>query len=121
MITRRLAALATLGLRRAAAALLFAAAVVPAAADDAAARRATGRKLFMQGTVPSCAVCHTLRDAGAEGAVGPVLDELKPDAERVATALRNGVGNMPSFKASLTEEQITTLSRYIAEVTGGGK
>ena len=48
-----------------------------------------GRKLFNSLT-PSCAICHTLKDAGASGAVGPSLDELKPDAARVAKALRNG-------------------------------
>ena len=46
-----------------------------------------GKKLFTTLAVPACAVCHTLKDAGAEGAVGPVLDELKPDAARVSKAL----------------------------------
>ena len=95
--------------------LLIAALAMPAHADQALLNQ--GRTLFTKGAVPSCAVCHTLKDAGAEGQVGPILDELKPDAGRVATALRNGVGNMPSFKASLSEEQIDTLARYIATVT----
>ena len=98
-----------------AAASAMALAASSACADDALV--SAGRALFTKGAVPSCAVCHTLKDAGAEGQVGPVLDELKPDANRVATALRNGVGNMPSFKASLSEEQINTLARYIATVT----
>lgn len=79
---------------------------------------ALGKRLFTQ-AVPSCAVCHTLKDAGAEGQVGPVLDELKPDATRVATALRNGVGAMPSFKASLSEEQIVAVAKYVAAATQG--
>jgi len=87
----------------------------PACADDA--QLALGKRLFTQGAVPSCAVCHTLKDAGAEGQVGPVLDELKPDAARVATALRNGVGSMPSFKATLSEEQILALAKYVAVAT----
>jgi cytochrome c6 len=87
----------------------------PACADDA--QLALGKRLFTQGAVPSCAVCHTLKDAGAEGQVGPVLDELKPDAARVATALRNGVGSMPSFKASLSEEQILAVAKYVAAAT----
>lgn len=98
-----------------AAASAVALAAPSAMADDALIT--AGRALFTKGAVPACAVCHTLKDAGAEGQVGPVLDELKPDANRVATALRNGVGNMPSFKASLSEEQINTLARYIATVT----
>ena len=89
------------------------------AADDAA-QMAVGKKLFTT-AVPACAVCHTLKDAGAEGAVGPVLDELKPDAARVAKALRDGLGSMPSFKATLTEDQIAALARYVAKASGGEK
>ncbi|MBC7940535.1 MAG: cytochrome c [Chitinophagaceae bacterium] len=89
-------------------------------ADDSA-QLALGKKLFTQGAMPACAICHTLRDAGAEGAVGPILDELKPDAARVATALRNGLGNMPSYKATLSEEQILALARYVARASGASK
>lgn len=85
------------------------------AADDALAQ---GRRLFTGGAAPACAVCHTLKDAGSEGAVGPVLDELKPDEARVAQALRNGVGNMPSYRATLSDEQIQALARYVAAVAG---
>ncbi|HZH08349.1 MAG TPA: cytochrome c [Lautropia sp.] len=81
----------------------------------------SGKELFLKGTVPSCAVCHTLQEAGAEGAVGPVLDELKPDAARVAKALRDGLGQMPSFKDKLTEDQIAALSLYVAKASGGGQ
>jgi mono/diheme cytochrome c family protein len=63
-------------------------------------------------------VCHTLKDAGSEGAVGPVLDELKPDAARVANALRNGLGNMPSYKAVLSDAQIKALAQYVAKASG---
>ena len=58
-----------------------------------------GKKLFSTAT-PACALCHTLKDAGAEGAVGPVMDEIKPYAARVAKALRNGLGNIPSYSNS---------------------
>lgn len=87
----------------------------PAFADEAA-RMALGRKLF--GTaVPACALCHTLRDAGAAGAVGPVLDELQPDAARVARALRDGIGAMPSFKATLSEADIEALALYVSRAS----
>lgn len=89
------------------------------AADDAA-KMALGKKLFMT-SVPACAVCHTLKDAGSEGAVGPVLDELKPDAARVSKALRDGLGAMPSFKATLSEADIEALSYYVARATGAAK
>ncbi|WP_298209618.1 cytochrome c [Acidovorax sp.] len=89
------------------------------AADDAA-QMALGKKLFTTAT-PACAICHTLKDAGAEGAVGPVLDELQPEASRVAKALRDGVGSMPSFKSSLTEAQIAALALYVSKASRGGK
>ena len=85
-------------------------------AADEAAQMALGKKLFTTAT-PACALCHTLKDAGAEGAVGPVLDELKPDATRVAKALRDGLGAMPSFKATLSEEQIAALALYVSKAS----
>lgn len=100
--------------------LLAAAALVslPASAAEDADKMALGKKLFTGGAVPSCALCHTLKDAGTEGAVGPVLDDLKPNAARVNKALHDGLGAMPSFKASLTEEQIDALSYYVSRASG---
>ena len=93
----------------------------PAGAADDAAVLAAGKALFTGGATPSCALCHALKDAGATGAIGPPLDEIQPDAARVATALRNGIGAMPSFKATLSEEQIQSLARYVAKASGGAK
>lgn len=90
-----------------------------AGGDDA--KFALGKKLFTAQAVPACAVCHTLRDAGSEGAVGPVLDELQPDAARVATALRNGIGAMPSYRDRLTDEQIDALAHYVARASGSAR
>lgn len=92
-----------------------------ALAADATDSVAIGRQLFTQGATPSCAVCHTLKDASAAGAVGPVLDEIKPDAARVAAALRNGIGQMPSYKALLSEAQIQALAEYVARATAGSR
>jgi sulfite dehydrogenase len=61
-----------------------------------------------------------LAAANAAGKIGPSLDELKPDADRVARAVKQGVGVMPPYE-SLTDEQIATLARYVARVTGGAK
>ncbi len=93
----------------------------PAMAADDAAQLQEGKVLFGQGAVPACALCHTLKDAGAEGAVGPSLDELKPDAKRVATALRNGIGQMPSYNGKLSESQIAALAAYVSKASGGSK
>jgi cytochrome c6 len=79
-----------------------------------------GKKLFTQTAVPACAVCHTLAHAGATGEIGPVLDELKPDAARVEKAIRNGIGQMPAYQ-NLSDAQIKELARYVATATGGGK
>lgn len=87
----------------------------PAQADEAA-QMARGKALFTTVT-PACALCHTLRDAGAEGAIGPVLDELQPDAARVARAVQNGVGAMPSFKDVLSADDIAALALYVSRAS----
>ena len=92
---------------------------LPVWAQDDAGQLGLGKKLFMHGAVPACSVCHTLKDAGANGAIGPVLDELRPDAQRVAKALRNGIGQMPSYMASLSEAQILALAHYVSKASGG--
>ncbi|MBD9380181.1 cytochrome c [Achromobacter sp. ACM02] len=76
-----------------------------------------GRALFV-GATPACAICHTLNDAQSSGAIGPKLDELKPDAARVATAIRNGIGQMPAY-TSLSDQEIEVLAAYVAKATGG--
>lgn len=89
----------------------------PAAAQD---QMQAGKKLFTQTAVPACALCHTLAHAGANGEVGPNLDELRPDAPRVEKALRNGIGQMPAFP-KLTEEQVKALAKYVADAASQGK
>lgn len=76
-----------------------------------------GRALFV-GAAPACAICHTLNDAQSSGAIGPKLDEIKPDAARVETAIRNGIGQMPAY-TTLSDKEIEVLSAYVAAVTGG--
>jgi sulfite dehydrogenase len=95
------------------------AAAAQAAGGDA--QLAAGRALFVGGATPACAICHTLKEAGATGNVGPVLDELQPDEDRVAAAVRGGIGAMPSFSGSLTEAQIRALARYVAKASGGAR
>jgi sulfite dehydrogenase len=102
-------------------ALLAAALASPVWAADDAAQLELGKELFSQAAVPACALCHTLKDAGAEGAVGPILDEMKPDAQRVAKALRNGIGQMPSYNGKLSDQQMAALAAYVARATGAVK
>lgn len=79
-----------------------------------------GRALFLKGATPACAVCHTLADAGSAGTIGPNLDELKPDAGRVAQAVRNGIGVMPAFEA-LSDADVQTLAKYVSSATGAAQ
>lgn len=81
--------------------------------DDAA----DGRRLFTKVAVPPCALCHTLKDASANAEIGPSLDELKPDAQRVAKAIRMGTGQMPAY-TTLSDKDIEALARYVARYSG---
>ncbi|MPZ37088.1 MAG: c-type cytochrome [Rhizobiales bacterium] len=75
-----------------------------------------GKEIFKSAT-PSCAICHTLADAGATGEIGPNLDELKPTDERVRKAVQSGVGVMPGYDASLSDAEIAAVAQYIAQAT----
>jgi mono/diheme cytochrome c family protein len=90
--------------------------VAPSFAADPAL--AEGRQLFISGVAPApaCALCHTLKDAGSNGQIGPNLDELRPDAARVAQVIRSGMGPMPAF-SQLTDAQVATLARYVSTVS----
>lgn len=108
-------------LRRLRAVLTLGGLGLTALAVQADAEYELGRKLFLHKTQPACALCHTLKDAGAEGAVGPVLDELRPDAARVARAVRDGLGAMPPFKQQLSEAELKALARYVSVASGGAR
>lgn len=84
-----------------------------AAADPVAA----GREVFASA---GCGGCHVLADAGASGNVGPNLDELRPDATRVAAKVAAGGGGMPAFAGQLSDQQIADVAAYVATATGAG-
>lgn len=94
-------------------------AIVPIARADCsdASTLEEGKTLFQSDATPACAICHALKDAGASGAVGPDLDELKPDLEQIKKALLEGVGVMPSFADSLTDEQRNAVADYVFRAT----
>jgi cytochrome c553 len=64
-----------------------------------------------------CGGCHTLKAAASNGAVGPNLDQLKPNAARVAHQVEVGGGPMPSFKATLSPKQIQDVAAFVATST----
>jgi mono/diheme cytochrome c family protein len=74
-----------------------------------------GKQIFMS---QPCGSCHTLKDAGTSGTVGPNLDQLKPPEARVQRQVINGGGAMPAFKGTLTPAQITAVSKYVSSVAG---
>lgn len=90
-------------------------------ARAAGSEGAMGKTIFTTGAQPPCALCHTLKDAGSSAEIGPNLDELKPDAGRVAQAVKDGIGIMPAFGESLSEQQIHDVAQYVARATGAAK
>src|SRR3546814_12272954 len=80
-----------------------------------------GKTLFMTGAVPACAVCHALSDAGSSGAIGPDLDELKPDAARIKKVLQEGMGVMPSFANSLDEASMDAIAASVVPRSEEGR
>jgi cytochrome c553 len=77
---------------------------------------AAGKQVFESA---GCVSCHTLSDAGATGTIGPNLDQAQPPAELVVERVTNGQGAMPSFKDSLSEQQIQDVAAYVSSVAGG--
>lgn len=65
-----------------------------------------------------CTACHTLKDAGATGTVGPNLDDAKPAFELVVQRVTLGKGVMPPFKGKLKDQQIADVAQYVSTVAG---
>jgi mono/diheme cytochrome c family protein len=84
----------------------------PAAEGDAAA----GEEVY---AANGCGTCHTLEAAGTTGQVGPNLDESQPDHELVVDRVTNGMGAMPPFGETLSEQQIDDVAAYVVESTSG--
>jgi mono/diheme cytochrome c family protein len=91
---------------------LFVASIVRAnPVPDSAASGATFRS--------KCAMCHGQDGAGSTVGKSMNVPDLRspavqklPDAE-LAQIISNGKGGMPSFKDSLSEEQIHSLGSYV--------
>jgi mono/diheme cytochrome c family protein len=83
-------------------------------ASGSASASAQGKQVFTQ----NCKGCHTLKDAGATGSVGPNLDDLQPDKATVVRQVNNGGGPMPAFKGKLSDAQINAVSAYVSSAAG---
>jgi sulfite dehydrogenase len=90
-----------------------------AALADTALVLERGKTLFVHDATPPCGVCHTLSDAGTAGQIGPKLEEMKPDVDRVRAAVMDGVGIMPPYGEILSAEDISAVALYVATATGG--
>jgi len=77
---------------------------------------AAGKDVF---ATAGCVSCHTLADADATGMVGPNLDQASPSHDKVVERVTNGQGVMPSFKDSLSEQQIQDVAAYVSSAAGG--
>jgi cytochrome c553 len=73
-----------------------------------------GKQIFKD----NCASCHTLKDAGTTGTVGPNLDQLKPAEPIVKHQVEVGGGPMPPFKGRLSPAEITAVAKYVSSVAG---
>jgi len=83
--------------------------------SSAPSSSAAGKQVFQSA---GCSGCHTLKDAGATGTIGPNLDQLKPSEARVLRQVTNGGKIMPAFKGKLTPAQIKAVAEYVSSVAG---
>jgi cytochrome c6 len=85
-------------------------------AGASSAQLALGKQIFL--VKADCGSCHTLKDAGSTGTLGPNLDQLKPPLARVQHQVEIGGGPMPKYKGTLTKAEIAAVSAYVSSVAG---
>ena len=71
-----------------------------------------GKEIFLE--AGNCAACHTLSHAGSVANVGPNLNEIRPDIQRIIMAVRNGIGVMPAMEGILSDEEIEAVAHYVS-------
>ena len=71
-----------------------------------------GKEVFLG--AGNCAACHTLSDAGSNVNIGPNLNEIRPDIQRILMAVRNGIGVMPAMEGILSDEEIEAVAYYVS-------
>jgi mono/diheme cytochrome c family protein len=84
------------------------------AAPSTGGEAAAGKAVFASA---GCGSCHTLKDAGSHGTIGPDLDQLKPAEDVVQHQVENGGGAMPAFKDQLSAKQIADVAAYVSTAT----
>ena len=71
-----------------------------------------GKEVFLQ--AGNCAACHALSDAESNAMIGPNLNEIRPDIQRIIMAVRNGIGVMPAMEGILSDEEIDAVAHYVS-------
>jgi mono/diheme cytochrome c family protein len=87
----------------------------PTTGGGASNLAAQGKSVFEKA---GCTSCHTLKDAGATGTVGPNLDQARPSKDKVVERVTEGAGVMPSFKGQLSDQEIEAVATYVSSVAG---
>ena len=64
-----------------------------------------------------CGACHTLQAAGSEGQIGPDLDVLKPQMNKIIAVVTNGIGVMQAWEGILSYEEIEAVAYYVFQST----
>ncbi|MDP2711141.1 MAG: cytochrome c [Solirubrobacteraceae bacterium] len=77
-----------------------------------------GKRLF---TSEGCAGCHAFTAASSTSDVGPDLDAVGADPNRVMAQLRKPGGLMPSYATKLSEKQRTDLAAFVGASAESGK
>tara|TARA_B100000700_G_C14996699_1_gene834212 strand:+ start:1489 stop:1800 length:312 start_codon:yes stop_codon:yes gene_type:complete len=72
-----------------------------------------GKDIFLN--AGNCGSCHSLKDAGTVGNIGPNLNLIRPDIGRVLNSVTNGIGVMPSYLGILSEDEIKAVAYYVSE------
>lgn len=86
------------------------------ACGEGVAADATGEEIFLQ----VCARCHNENLSGGLGP--PLVGEESPATDRpksfIVQSVEQGIGRMPSFGGTLTDEQIDRVADYVLEQQG---
>jgi sulfite dehydrogenase len=91
-------------------------AVAPIPAQYKNGDATAGKQVFL---TAGCSGCHTLKDAGSTGTVGPNLDQAQPSLSLAIQRVTKGAGAMPSFKGQLSDKKIADVTAYVVKASGG--
>ena len=64
-----------------------------------------------------CGTCHVLNATKSEGQIGPNLDQLKPQIQKIIYTVTNGVGVMPAYEGVLSFEEIEAVAYFVFNST----